>query len=609
MRSFLVLFILCYFSGLKGIAQNAEFKVSAPSVVEVGDEFKLVYTLNDKGSDVRLGNLNGLNVLMGPSVSQSYSTEVINGKMTSNTEFVYTYILTADKEGEYTIEPASVTVDGKTVKSDAIKIKVIKGSGNKSSSQQGDRSDGVDESSNRISEENLFLRLEVSRNSLYVGESLVATLKVYSRVDLANFGRSKFPTFDGFLSEDVQLPTPIELKREEYNGRIYNVGILQQTILFPQHAGEITIEPFEVDCIVQQRVTSSGFDPFDSFFGNIRRVNVPRKTRPVKITVKSLPETGKPLGFSGMVGNITMSVSMTPDTLAANDALTYKVVFKGNGNMKLLEAPRISFPHDFEVYDPKVSRDISTNINGTSGTVTFEYLVIPRFAGDFSIPAVTYSFFDSRTNTYKTLKGKEYAVHVLKGNEPVGGTGTSAVQSFKKEDLKMLGEDIRFIKPGNSNLKAKGVLYFGTPAYWLSFLIPFILFAVGMILNRRRIKANADLVRVKRKTANKMAQKRLRAAAVAMKAGNAEAFYQEVLKALWGYMSFKLNIEASELNRDNISEHLKGHGMSSELIQNFISVLDHCEYARYAPGNKQGEEMEQIYRDSLTVITKMDKAI
>lgn len=321
--------------------------------------------------------------------------------------------------------------------------------------------------------------------------------------------------------------------------------------------------------------------------------------------MKPLPEAGKPLGFSGMVGTLTMTTSMSTDTLKANDALTYKVVLRGNGNMKLLEAPKITFPHDFDVYDPKVTRDI----NGTSGTVTFEYLVIPRYAGDYKIPAVQYSYFDPQAGAYKMLKGKEYSVRVEKGNESSQGSGESALQSFKKEDVRMLGQDIRYIKTHKNDLRPKGVLYFATMEYWLSFLIPFVLFVVGMILNRRRIKANADLVRVKSKTANKMAQKRLRAASVAMKAGNSELFYQETLNALWGYVSYKLNIAASELNRDNISDHLTRRGADATLIQSFIEVLDHCEYARYAPGANQGEEMDNVYKDSISIITKLDKAI
>jgi len=604
MRLFIIVLLLCIIGGTKVFAQETKFTASAPSVVEVGEQFRLSFVLNKKGENLQVPTLQGFDLLAGPSLSTSFNTSIINGKMEQSSEYTYTYVLEAREEGEYTVAPATITAGGKEYRSNSLKIKVIKGS-SKPRESNGGFSEAREDRGTTITDDDLFLRMEVSRNSLYVGESLTATLKVYARVNLVDVQGKKIPPFDGFLTEDVNIPQ-IRLEREEYNGKIYDrVGVLQKTILFPQHAGALTIDPYELICVVRQRVAGRSNSIFDDFFGQSRDVRVICKSKPVKITVKPLPEAGKPLGFSGMVGTLAMSSSTSTDTLRANDALTYKVVLRGTGNMKLLEAPKISFPHDFDVYDPKITRDI----NGTSGTVIFEYLVIPRYAGEYKIPAVQYSYFDPQSGTYKMLTGKEYTVRVAKGSDSGQGTGEAALQSFKKEDVKMLGQDIRYIKTGKSDLRLKGVQYFASIEYWLSFLIPFVLFVVGMILNRRRIKANADLVRVKSKTANKMAQKRLRAAAVAMKAGNSELFYQEVLNALWGYVSYKLNIAASELNRDNINDHLTRRGTDIALIQSFIEVLDHCEYARYAPGTNQSEEMDKIYKDSLSIITKLDKAI
>jgi len=295
----------------------------------------------------------------------------------------------------------------------------------------------------------------------------------------------------------------------------------------------------------------------------------------------------------------------------ANDAITYKVTFRGTGNLKLLKAPTINFPLDFEVYDPKESRDLNITENGTTGSVSFEYLIIPRYSGDYKIPAIRFSYFDSQSNTYKTIAGAEYNIHVRKGADK-GQVETSTgnqVKSFKKEDVRKVGEDIRYLKTEGLNLKAAGVRFFGTTLYWLALLIPFVLFVVGAVLNRRRIKANADIVRVKNKAANKMARKRLKVAASAMKNHNAEQFYDEVLKALWGYMSYKLNIDRAELNRDNISEILQSKGVEEDRIKEFIAVLDTCEYARYAPGSNSDQEMGKVYTDSIDVITKLDKAI
>lgn len=599
--------IILLFIALTGFGQEVKFKAMAPSVVELGEQFQLSYSLDKKGTDIQVPALEGFDKLMGPSTSFSSSFTSVNGQATQTVSYTYTYILEGISEGTFTIPAATVTVDGKQYKSNSLKIQVVKGSGKTAARQGGNQAVQADASA-AVNEENLFVRVDVSRRSLYLGESLVATIKVYSKVDLVNLGRSKFPAFTGFLAEDVPIADRIELVRETYNGKIYNVGTIRKLLLFPQHTGEITIEPFELECIVRERLANSR-SIFDDFFGNYRESKAMRKSPPVRITVKDLPSVGKPLGFSGTVGNITMNTSLSADSVNANDAITYKVVFHGTGNLKLLEAPKINFPPDFEVYEPKVNKDIKSGVEGMSGTVSFEYLAIPRFAGDYEIPALAYSFFDVQSNTYKTLSAKSYKVRVLKGNGKSEAAGASAVQSFKKEDIRVLGEDIRYMKVGNLKLHIKNQHFFGTPLYWLAFLVPFVLFVIGAILNRRRIKANSDLIRVKNKAANKMAGKRMRAAAIAMKAHNGELFYEEVLKALWGYVSYKLNIDRAELNKDNISDVLQKKAVDELQIQEFIAVLDSCEFARYAPGSNQDNEMDKVYKDGISVITKLDKVI
>lgn len=592
-------------------SQNVEFKASAPSVVATGEQFRLSYTINKEGSNLKVPTLEGFDLLMGPSTSQSSSFSMINGKTTQSVSFTYTYILEGVKEGTYQIPPATIVVEGKEYQSNGLKIEVVKDSGNAAANQSGRNKAAQPDASATVNENNLFVKVDVSRRNLYMGESLLATIKVYSKVDLTNFGRSKFPPFTGFLAEEVPTPQRIELVRETYDGQIYNVGVIRKVLLFPQHTGEITIEPFELECIVRQRVAGGGRSFFDDFFANYREVRAMRRSKPVTIRVKDLPQDGKPAGFSGTVGNITMSTSISADTVDANDAITYKVTFQGTGNLKLMRAPSISFPLDFEAYDPKESRDIRTSENGMSGTVSFEYVVIPRYSGEYKIPAVRYSYFDPQSNTYKTILGKEYTLNVRKGTEKGQneGNGGNTVQSFKKEDIRRVGEDIRYLKTGDLNLKEAGIRFFATPGYWLALLVPFVLFVVGAILNRRRIKANADVVRVKNRAATKMARKRLKIAAVAMKSHNAEQFYDEVLKALWGYMSYKLNIDRAELNRDNISDILTKKNVSDELIKEFIGVLDTCEYARYAPGSNSDQEMGKVYTESIEVITKLDKNI
>ncbi len=604
------LIILLFFTSL-AYAQNVEFKASAPSVVAVGEQFKLEYTLNKEGDNLKVPTLEGFDLLMGPSVGQSFYSSNINGKMTQNVTFSYTYILEGTKKGTFQIPGATVIIDGKEYTSNALKIEVVEGSRNSNGNQAATNRPVQPDANATVNDNNLFVKVEVSRRSLYMGESLMATIKVYTKVDLVNLGRTKFPDFNGFLAEEVPTPQRIELVREAVDGQIYNVGTIRKVLLYPQHTGEITIEPFELECIVRQRLANGGRSFFDEFFGNYKDVRAMRRSKPVTIQVKELPQLGKPAGFGGTVGNVTMATSLSADTVNANDAITYKVTFRGTGNLKLLKAPTINFPLDFEVYDPKESRDLNITENGTTGSVSFEYLIIPRYSGDYKIPAIRFSYFDSQSNTYKTIAGTEYNIHVRKGADK-GQVETSAgnqVKSFKKEDVRKVGEDIRYLKTEGLNLKAAGVRFFGTTLYWLALLIPFVLFVVGAVLNRRRIKANADIVRVKNKAANKMARKRLKVAASAMKNHNAEQFYDEVLKALWGYMSYKLNIDRAELNRDNISEILQSKGVEEDRIKEFIAVLDTCEYARYAPGSNSDQEMGKVYTDSIDVITKLDKAI
>ena len=362
-------FILLFFSCLNVFGQGVEFEASAPSVVEIGEQFRLSYSVNRKGTSLQVPALEGFDRLMGPSMGSSSSFTSINGKVTQNVAYTYTYVLEATKEGTYQIPGATITIDGKQYRSNTLSIQVIKGSGNKAAQneQQNKNRAAQPDATAAINEDNLFVKVDVSRRNIYIGESVVATIKVYSKVDLVRFGRSKFPSFDGFLAEEIPTPQQIELVRENYDGKIYNVGIIRKVLLFPQHTGELTIEPFELECIVRQQLANSR-SFFDDFFGNYRDVRAMRLSKPVKIHVKELPVENRPLGFSGTVGNISMRTSVSTDTLKANDAITYKIVFQGTGNLKLLEAPKMNFPPDFESYEPKVNKDINTGENGMTGT-------------------------------------------------------------------------------------------------------------------------------------------------------------------------------------------------------------------------------------------------
>lgn len=603
MNRFITILALIFTVGLAN-AQQVSFSASAPRVVEVGEQFRLTYSLNKKGTGIKMGELKGFQLLMGPSISQSFSSQYKNGKMTTNTEFSFTYVLMAEKEGAYTLPSATVNVDGKKITSNTVRVEVVKAS--KKPQQNNNRRGRPQQRNYSISNDNLFVRVELDRKSCYLGEYVIATLKLYSKLDISNLGRSKYPAFDGFLTQDIEMPQQISLNRENVNGTIYRVGTLRKLVLFPQHSGEITIAPFELDVYVRQRMQSSGGGFFDDFFDNYQTVKVGRKSKPIKVKVKELPAVGKPLGFKGSVGKFTLSSSMSRDSVLANDAVTVKVKIKGNGNLKLVEPLDLKFPADFEVYDPKTSQDIKSGVYGTSGTVAFEYVVIPRSAGDYTIPPARFSYFDTRTKKYKTLETKEFVLHVKKGRQTA--STSDVVTSFSKEDVKFIGKDIRYIKNGNVTLNNKGEFFFGSIKFILLYIISLLLFVVALLLNKRRIKNNSDIARVKNKRATKIAKKRLKAAEAGMKSNQREVFYDELLKALWGYTSDKLNIPLSDLSKENIAEVFRQRDLSDEDIADYMEILDSCEFARYAPARGEGE-LGDMYNKTTKVILNLEKSI
>lgn len=588
-------------------AQSVEFKVSAPSVVEVGEQFSISYVLNKKGKNLKLPEIKGLRLLMGPSVSQSSYYNNINGKVSQGTNYTYSYVFQATKEGNVSVGKASISIEGKEYTSNTTEMEVI--GGDVANTANLEKTKGVNDRKNNNSSQKLFLRVETNKKSAFIGEPISATIKIYTNVDIVRFGQSKFPSFNGFLSEEIPTSNTIEFKREALNGNVYNVGVLRKLLLFPQHKGEVIIDPFELEVVIREQSRGGGSGFFDDFFGNYTQKTLYKSSKPIKINVKALPEEGKPLGFSGSVGNIRLKTSISHDTITANEAITYKVEFRGSGNLKLMNAPELNLPADFESYEPKETKNVKLVNNRMEGVVTYEYIVIPRFGGDYKIPRIEYSYFDIKSKSYKTLKGEDYNIHVLKSKNSGNNQIINPVQSYKKEDIKVLGEDIRFINTSNTSLYETGSKFFGTLKYWLWFIVPLFIFIVGIIVNRRRIKANADTVRLKNKSANKMAKKRLRLAANALKNNNSDLFYDEILKALWGYVSYKLNIDKSKLNRDNISDVLKTKNIEEINISKFIELLDSCEFARYAPSGNQDKEMHKIYEESLSTITDLDKSI
>ena len=584
-------------------ADNVSVVASAPDVVVSGDQFRLTYTFNNQNvRDFRAPSMKGFEVLMGPSRSQQSSTSIVNGKVSSSSTLTYTYILLADKEGTFTIPAASANVDGSNVTSNSVRIKVLPPDKAGGVSGGNSRSSSSRSSSTRISKDDLFITVTANRTNVYEQEAILVTYKVYTLVNHVQL-IPEAPDFNGFHNQEVPLPQQKSFSLERYNGRNYNTTVWSQYVLFPQQTGKLQIPSLTFEGIIQQRVGSD--DPFEALFNGGGVQEVKKKIVTPKITINVKPLPSKPANFSGAVGKFTISASANTSQLRTNDAITIKVVISGTGNLKLIKTPEIKFPEDFETYDPKVDNKFNLTRDGLNGNKVIEYLAIPRQAGDFTIPPIEFTYFDLGSNSYKTIKTQSFPLKVEKG----AGNADQIIANFtNKEDVKVLANDVRYIKTGDTTFTPKGDYFFGSVAYLLWFIIPFILFAAFVIIYRKKAIENANVAKVKTKKANKVATKRMRLAGKLLAEKKRDAFYDEVLKALWGYISDKLNIPVSQLSKDNIEEKLNDHEVSEELKNEFINTLNECEFARYAPGNPN-EAMDKVYSSAINVISKMENSI
>lgn len=588
-------------------ADKVRFVAEAADVVVSGDQVRLVFTVNSQDiKDFRAPSIKGFDVLMGPSRSQQSSIQIINGKRTSNSSTAFTYILLAGSPGTYTIPAASVEVNGEKVFSNAISIKVLpqdQNSGNSGNNGGGSASSSRSQAAgSRISANDLFITATASKTTVHEQEAILLTYKVYTVVNLRQL-YGKMPDLKGFHTQEVELPQQKTFTLEHYKGRNYNTTVWSQYVLFPQQTGKLEIPSITFDGVVAQQTVSD--DPFDAFFNGGGYVEVKKKITTPKVVINVQPLPAKPAGFSGAVGEFKLASSINATDVKTNDAVTIKLTLSGTGNMKLIGTPEVKFPQDFEIYDPKVTDDYKLTNSGLTGTKTFEYLAIPRHAGNFTIPAVEFTYFDLKSNSYKTLKTEAYNLKVAKGQ----GNADQVISDFtNKESVKMLGKDIRFIKLGDSSLRPKGDFFFGTVGYYLCYLIPLLLFVVFAVIYRQKALENANVAKVKTKKANKVATRRMKLAGKLLAENKKNEFYDEVLKALWGYISDKLSIPVSQLSKDNIEAELTSYGVQEALIAEFIGVLNECEYARYAPGN-ENEAMDKVYSASVEVISKMENSI
>ena len=594
-----------FMSAMMAFAQSA-IQVQMHNVVAADEQFNVTFIIEgeDKPSDFTWTPGDDFQLLWGPQQGRSTSVQMINGKTTKSVQTTYSYVLRPVKPGKFTIARASAKVKGKEIFSEPVAVEVV-ASGSSSSGSAGTQRSGSSQAERPsqggvVQDDDLFLTMELNRSNVVVGEPVTATIKLYQRVNVAGFESVEFPSFNGFWSQELEAPTNIEFSRETYDGQIYNAALLRKFILIPQQQGQVRIDPAELICLVNVRVSSGGASIFDGFFDDYRTVRKKIASKPLTVNVAPLP-AGAPASFAGGVGEFRISAKLSKDTLRTHEAASLLVTVTGKGNISLLEAPKISFPPDMEVYDTKVSEKVDRG--GLSGSRYYEYPFIPRSYGDFIIEPVRYSYYDVNRKQYVTLETPPVPVVVQRGNETESSVPT--VGGVVQKDVRNLGNDIRFINTKAPGLSSKGQFFVGSGLFWTVIGLLLAVAAGCLAAFRHMAARRADVVGTKNRKATKMALKRLQLAETFLKQNLYTAFYEELHKALLGFISDKLNMPVSELSRDRIAESLKEEDVDAGLTDTFIGILDACEFARYAP-DAGHEAMEAHYKSAIDVISSID---
>lgn len=597
-------------------AQNV-IRVEAPDVVAVNEQFNVTFIIEGEKSpsDFQWSSGDDFQLVWGPQKGSSSSIQIINGKRSSSHQTTFTYILIPKATGTFQLPVATAMLSGDRISSIQASIQVVSdgASSSQSSGQNGGKSSGGGQTSStgsgEISSNDLFMRLSLSRTEVVIGEPITATLKIYQRANVVGFENAKFPTFNGFWSQETYVPNNIEFKRESLDDKIYNTAVLRTYVLIPQQSGTITIDPAELVCLVNIRTAPSTSNSlFDSFFQDEYRTIRKRVTTPaVKVKVNPLP-AGQPASFGGGVGNFGISARLTTDNLKTHDAASLVITVSGRGNVALLEEPKVNFPPDFEVYDTKTTENTDKSNGGTSGSKSFEYPFIPRSHGDFTIEPVEYSYYDVNAGKYVTLRTEPLHVKVAKGKGGDSTPVTTVNSGVERKDVKSLADDIRFIFTGKPGLSGSGSFFVGSVFFWI-LLALMILGATSVYLAFRKVAAmRADVAGTKNRRATKMAQKRLKQAGEYLDKNLYTAFYEELHKALIGFVSDKLNMDMSEISKDNIASALTDGGVSEEQTKAFTDLLDACEFARYSPDGGN-EAMRSHYDAALKVISSIDSGL
>ena len=587
---------------------QSEIQVEAPNVVAADEQFNVTFIIEGEGNptDFQWSAGSGFQVLWGPQSGRSTSIQIINGKRTKSVQSTYTYVLRPVGTGRYSIPSATAKLDGKEISSREKSIQVAAAGAASHSSQQQSQSSGGNAAQQPqrqqtgIQDSDIFLKMELSRTKVVVGEPVIATLKLYQRVNVAGFENVSFPTFNGFWSQEVEAPTNIEFAREVVDGQIYNAALLRKFVLIPQQQGPIKIDPAEMVCLVNVRVSSAGHSIFDGFFDDYRTIRKKVSSGAATVNVSPLP-SGAPASFAGGVGTFDISARVSKDTLKTHEAASLIVTVSGKGNVSLLETPKVNFPPDMEVYDTKISDKVDRN--GLSGSKQYEFPFIPRSHGDFVIEPISYSYYDVNKGRYVTLRTEALPFTVERGNE-TDASGI-VISSPMQKDVRNLGSDVRYISTSDPDLSRKGHFFVGSAVFFILSALMLVLAFAAWFIFRKMAARRADVVGSKNRKARKMALKRLTLAETFLKRNLYTAFYEELHKALLGFVSDKLNMPLAELSRERIAESLKSANVDAPLVDTFISILDACEFARYAP-DAGNEAMAAHYEEALNAIVSID---
>ena len=597
---FILLFFMTVFA-LKA-QDDVSFKVICKKQVTVGEQFQVSYELNGDGKDFEAPNFHNFEIVGGPFSSSSSSVQIINGSVTKTNTHTYSFYLRAIKEGNFTIPAATITVNKQKVKSNTAEIVVTKNT----KTSNGNATSGAVSNAKEV-----FLEATTNKKSVYLGEQLILTYKIYYTVPILSPSISKAPSYSGFWTKDISDNNGV-LQQSSIirDNQEYHVATVQEIVLIPQKAGTLTIDPLNISCIAQikqDRQQQRGYDPFENFFGDIMGssyTNVKKEliSQPIDIEVKTLPTTDKPASFKGAVGQFTYTSKIDKTEMKSNDAFTVTYTVSGKGNIDLLELPNPNFPPDFEVYDPKITTNTKNNSFGLSGSKKAEYVVIPRVSGDFTLNPTEFSYFDPSKNKYVVLESDKYELKV----ERSANEGSSGIiYAGGQEAIKIVGSDISHIM-SEGKLKKRGALLFASPMYFIIIIVMIVIFAIALIINKRINKFNQNKVLVRNRKATKIAKKRLKNAYNYLKIKDQGHFYEEFSQALWGYISDKLNISRSQLSMDTVKEMMESKNVPEDIVSQFIDSLNSCEFARFAPGDPD-KKMEDLYEKGIEIITKAEK--